>query len=208
MNDSIAKQVRELLKQKPFLEEAIILKVANISKISELLKNEIKGASFHAVHAALRRQANILNKERGKIHKKVINLLKKSEISLKSGLIDVRLKLDYKTEEFISYLINKKVEFTIMRGQDIITIIISKDFHKLFEKIQSKIIESNEGLTSISIKSPKHLYTIGFAAFITNLISREGINMIDFMSSYNITTIIVNKKDAGRIYNLLTNFIE
>ena len=66
MDKSIAEQVRDLIRQKPYLEESIVLGVANLSKVTEMLRKEIKGAGFHAVHAALRREAELIIKEKKK----------------------------------------------------------------------------------------------------------------------------------------------
>lgn len=204
---SIAHKVRELLKEKPFLEESIVLGVANLSQIAKQLNGEIKGSSFHAVHAALRRYAEQLVNERGRIEKKVVELLKKSKLSIESGLISIKLSSSLETNKVVTKLMARGADVSILKGSDVITIITTKEYEREFSNLTS-IMEITKGLVGIIIKSPKHLYTIGFAAFITNLISREGINMIDFMSSYDNTIIIVTKEDSAKAYNTLVKYTE
>ncbi|MFA5303772.1 MAG: hypothetical protein WC393_04535 [Candidatus Nanoarchaeia archaeon] len=207
-NVSISKQVIQLLRKKPFLEEAIVMNIANLSKVTKLLQKEINESSFHAVHAALRRHSELLVKEKSRIQKKILKILSDSKLSIKSGLMSVKLIALKDNNEKLIELMSKGADINLIKGAEINTIIIGKEHEKILEKLKG-IEEINKNLGAVIIKSPKEiLYTKGFVAFIANMISREDINIIDFIWSGNNTIILVDEKDAGKIYSLLVEYLK
>ncbi|MFA5333657.1 MAG: hypothetical protein WC376_04120 [Candidatus Nanoarchaeia archaeon] len=208
MDKSIAKQVKELLKEKPFIEESIILNIANLSKVAEYFMNEIKGASFYAVHSALRREAEILVKEKSKIQEIIKKMLKKSTISITSGLISFKVSTSQSNNERLLELMSKSPETNVFKGNKATTIIIKKNDEECIKNFRS-VLEINAGLSAVIINTPSEVSFIkGFVAFLVNLIFHENINMIDIISTYEDTILLIEEKDAGKAYSILIEYIK
>ncbi len=201
---SIAGAVRKLLKEHPFIEDSISLGIVNLSKVAVLFQSKIEGSTFQAVHAALRREAEEIIKKKENIQKNVLRVLANSEVAIKSGLVSIKIKSSPEVNGKLLRLLDESKEFTLIKGLDIYTLITND---KLLAKKIGNAIEVNEGLSGVFVKSPEDvLYTKGFVAFVTNLLAKEGINLIDFIQSYVNTIIIVDKKDASKVYSLLINY--
>ncbi len=194
---SITKKVKEYVEKNYFIKEALSLGIVNFSKLTRIISENIKDASFQAIHIALRRISENAVKLKEKTLRKVQQLLKKSRITMVSGIISVKLEKNY-TNTQIAQSLNEKSLATI-NLTDLISIIIDKDYINHFKNA----IEINKNLTAIIIKSPKHLHIKGYIAFISNLIASENINIIDFITSYDEMIIILSDEDAPKVYKIL-----
>ncbi len=201
---SIAAEVRQLLKEHPFIEDSILLGIANLSKVALLFQSKVKGATFQAIHAALRREAENIIKKKKDIQQRVLKVLSKSKIEIKSGIISVKVSPSPEVNKTILKLLEENKDFTLIKGMDVDTIITGD--HSIIKRL-GEVIEVNNGLSGVFIKSPEEVvYTKGFVAFVTNLLAKEGVNLIDFIQSYVNTVIIIDKKDASKVYSLLINY--
>jgi hypothetical protein len=66
----------------------------------------------------------------------------------------------------------------------------------------------HENCTMIVIHSPEELEaTAGVIAFLTTLLSEQNVNMIEFISCWTETIIVVEKKDSLKTYEALSNIV-
>ncbi|MCK4499586.1 hypothetical protein KAU11_03765, partial [Candidatus Babeliales bacterium] len=95
---SIAEQVLIYVKKKPYVREALEQDIVNYSALSRKITDEISGAKFDAVKAALVRCGRKLKKDRQKQEKEVIRLLDNSRFSIQNKIAIIRsnepLKID------------------------------------------------------------------------------------------------------------------
>lgn len=190
---TIAKTVRKHLRNKPYLLEALEKGIVNLSELSRQVQEELETKNTSAVKAALRRFAEDLQKHKQKREEKVLDVLKKSvlvvydrksviitskEISVKNGM-----KVDL-PDKFV-YLLDKK---------------------DLPQRVSTLVKHDN--CTMIVIHSPKELEdTPGVVAFLTTLLSEQKVNVIEFISCWTETIIVVEKKDSLKAYEVLSNMV-
>ncbi len=190
---TIAKTVRKHLRNKPYLLEALEKGIVNLSELSRQVQEELEIKNTSAVKAALRRFAEDLQKHKQKREEKVLDVLKKSvlvvydrksviitskEISVKNGM-----KVDL-PDKFV-YLLDKK---------------------DLPQRVSTLVKHDN--CTMIVIHSPKELEdTPGVVAFLTTLLSEQKVNVIEFISCWTETIIVVEKKDSLKAYEVLSNMV-
>ena len=190
---TIAKTVRKHLRNKPYLLEALEKGIVNLSELSRQVQKELETKNTSAVKAALRRFAEDLQKHKQKREEKVLDVLKKSvlvvydrksviitskEISVKNGM-----KVDL-PDKFV-YLLDKK---------------------DLPQRVSTLVKHDN--CTMIVIHSPKELEdTPGVVAFLTTLLSEQKVNVIEFISCWTETIIVVEKKDSLKAYEVLSNMV-
>ena len=79
---TVAQNVRNHLKNKPYLLEALEKGIVNLSELSRQIQKEISTEDTSAIKAALRRYSEELQKHKQKREEKVLHLLKRSSIAV------------------------------------------------------------------------------------------------------------------------------
>jgi aspartokinase len=67
-----------------------------------------------------------------------------------------------------------------------------------------KVIATHENASAIIIHSGEKLEALpGFVAFVASLLAEQNINIIEFVSCYTETLLIVSRSDALKSHELL-----
>jgi len=191
---SIAKQVREAIQMRPSLLDALKMGIVNYSALARMLQVEIGQGSTEAVKAAIIRIAEELAKERDLQEEEVRSILKESKVRLqdKIAVLISPIKIDV-PNLFTAYLTDSYVyivDQTLLTGQ-------------LPRQVQ---IMSN--LVALVLLSPDRVETTpGFVAFITQLLGSRDINIIEFISCFTNTVIVLDTRDALKAFSLLQNYV-
>jgi len=190
---TVAQNVRNHLRNKPYLLEALEKGIVNLSELSRQIQKELKISDTSAIKAALRRYSEELQKHRQKREEKVLLLLKRSGIAVydsKSVIITAKelasnagMKVD---------LLDKYVYLL--------------DRNDLPERISSLV--KHESCTMIVVHSPEELEaTPGVVAFLATLLAEQNVNIVEFISCWTETIIVVEKKDNLKAYEVLSNLV-
>jgi aspartokinase len=190
---TIAQNVRSHLRNKPYLLEALEKGIVNLSELSRQIQEELKTDNTSAVKAALRRYAEELQRHKQKREEKVLHVLKRSGIAVydrKSVMITAK-ELETRSGMKVD-LLDKHVYLL--------------DRSELPERINALVKHDN--CTMIVVHSPEELEaTPGVVAFLTTLLSEQNVNMIEFISCWTETIIVVEKKDSLKAYEVLSNMV-
>lgn len=188
-----AKNVRAYLKNKPYLLEALEKGIVNLSELSRQVQEELQSGNSTAIKAALRRYAEELQKHKQKREEKVLQLLKRSGVAVydrKSVII---------TAKEIALKGGMKVD---LPGKFVYLL----DRADLPERISTLVKHDN--CTMIVVNSPEELEaTPGVVAFLTTLLAEQNVNIVEFISCWTETVIVVEKKDSLKAYETLSNII-
>jgi hypothetical protein len=192
---SVAQFVKEILEKRPFLVDALRLNIVNYSALSRLLYEEIGMGSPEAVKAALLRARGSLAKSKGLQEERVIKLLHMTKVRLQDKIAVVTsrgsLNIPYL---FAAHLTDSHVyivDQTEMKGLDRADTEVTSD------------------LVALILTSPKEVETTpGFVAFITQLLASRNINIIEFISCFTNTVIILDSKDALDSFALLQGYFQ
>ena len=203
MEQSIAQQVFRRLDADPYTKQAIRLGIANFSAIAKRMR--IRGASFHAVKAAVRRYAEQMSYY--DYTKGLKHILSKTTITLKSDVAVVLLFPTYdslKALQKLHDIVGK--EFSMISSPNGITIVVDQGKLKKVRKAlrEKNIISTLESVYSLILTSPEEIEDApGWVAYVTELLAREGINIREYSSCYTDTIFVLEKKDALAAYELL-----
>jgi hypothetical protein len=192
---SVAQLVKEILEKRPFLVDALRLNIANYSALSRLLYREIGVGSPEAVKAALLRARGEFAKRKGVQEEKVINLLRKTKVRLqdKTAVVISREALN------IPYL------FSAHLTDSHVYIVDQTEMRKL-DRAETEVTSD---LVALILTSPEEVETIpGFVAFITQLLASRNINIVEFISCFTNTVIILDSKDALDSFALLQGYFQ
>ena len=190
---TIAQSVRSHLQNKPYLLEALEKGIVNLSELSRQIQEEIKIENMSAVKAALRRFSEELQKHKQKREEKVLQVLNRSSMAVydRKSVIITTKEISTKTGMKVDLL--GKVVYLLDRSD-------------MPERTSALVKHDN--CTMIMVHSPKELEaTPGVVAFLTTLLAEQNVNIIEFISCWTETIIVVEKKDSLKAYEVLSNLI-
>lgn len=208
--------VEEIIKQSPFLEEALAEGIINLSSLARQIKPRIdqfseKEVQIGAIVMALKRLSPKFDPRLKVKLKKVIHKL---------GDIIVRSNISYFTYSNSETLIEKEAEllrklrdkkdvfFAFSRGIYESSIILSNSNQTGMEHIfgTENLIQQSHQLSSITIKLPSENADVsGIYYYILKQIAWEGINILDIISTMHEFTIIVDDNNVERAFTILKN---
>jgi len=190
---TIAQNVRSYLRNKPYLLEALEKGIVNLSELSRQIQEELKTNNTSAVKAALRRFAEELQRHKQKREEKVLQVLKRSGMAVydRKSVMITNKEIDAKNALKVD-LLNKYVYLL--------------DRSDLPERISALV--KHEDCTMIVVHSPEELEnTPGVVAFLATLLAEQNINIIEFISCWTETIMVVEKKDSLKAYEVLSNMV-
>jgi len=219
MANSVAFFVKEIINRSPFISEMLIQEVISYSNLAEFIKPKVEAlyggsVSSAAIVMAVRRyttelkKMNHLEKKRGKID---------YEISMKTNIYDVNIR---RTPSFIGniaslYSLVKRENgdfINICIGEYEIVITISDKYKKDLDDMLNgeSVINREEDMVAltISFKDNNFLETPGITYLATRKLAWENINIYEIVSTLNVLTFIIKKKDSLEAYGVLQAFFD
>ena len=190
---TIAQNVRSHLRNKPYVLEALEKGIVNLSELSRQIQEELKINNTSAVKAALRRFSEELQKNKQKREEKVLQVLKRSGIAVydRKSVIITTKEINTKTGMKVDLL--DKYVYLLDRGD---------------LPARVKALVKHENCTMIVMHSPEELEaTPGVVAFLTTLLAEQNVNIIEFISCWTETIIVIEKKDSLKAYEILSNLV-
>ena len=190
---SIAQNVRSYLQNKPYLLEALEKGIVNLSELARQIQKELKIGNTSAVKAALRRFSEELQKHKQKREEKVLQVLKRSALAV----------YDRKSVTITPKEINTKTGMKVdLLGKYVYLL----DRAEMPKRINA--IVKHDNCTMIVMHSLEELEaTPGVVAFLTSLLAEQNVNIIEFISCWTETIIVVEKKDSFKAYEVLSNLV-
>jgi hypothetical protein len=190
---TIAQNVRSYLRNKPYLLEALEKGIVNLSELSRQIQQELKTNNTSAVKAALRRFAEEAQKHKQKREERVLQVLKRSGMAVydRKSVVITTKDIDAKNALKVD-LLDKRVYLL--------------DRSDLPERVSSLV--KHENCTMIVVHSPVELEaTPGVVAFLATLLAEQNVNIIEFISCWTETIMVVEKKDSLKAYEILSNMV-
>jgi hypothetical protein len=188
---TIADKVRTLLKQRPYVLEALEQDIANQSALSKKIASELKLTNLIATKAAVHRFADELRKQKKKREEGVLKVLRQSTISIEDGLrvvvsskpVDHNAKVAVGLDNVFVYLMSKSSAIA-----------------------KSRLLLTHEPCGTFVLTSPPLIEeTPGVVSYLTAILAEQGINVIEFVSCYTKTLIVVDREDISRTYEILSS---
>jgi hypothetical protein len=213
---TIASQVSEYVKSKPYLSTALSQGIINLTSLARQIQPEIerslrKPARSGAIVMALKRISE--NEEFLSTHK-IINVLRKlGDITVRSSLTDYCFRLSegllLSQAKFLNEIQDKKdIFYTSSRGVGESNIVVSSNLAPLIEEVfKNEIcIDKIENLSAITVKLPTDNVKIpGIYYFIFQRLSWEGVNINEVISTSNEFTILMDEDSVNVAFEVIKN---
>jgi len=204
-----AQLTQEYIESHPSIKDCLKKGLINYSALSRLISKDLrieKKTSMEAILVASRRYKIKIKKKC--LEDDIVKLFKKSNLDIKNKISVLIIEKNFYYEELVDLEKRIKKEkgiFFSIEGTKTITIIVQDQDKQLIEKkLDKHIISKKENLSLISIYSPGIEKTPGSIAYLTGLFFENGINIVEIMSSWNDTLIVVESKEIGKIIDFLT----
>ncbi len=194
----ISDLVRLYLKNKPYTVEALENGIVNYSALARIVQQELGIKNYHAIKAAIRRYAEELSKNEVSIEKSALSILEYSKINIQSGISIVISTTDAEPNKSGKIKLNDYYIYLVQDDLDLKRLKKMKGIIKVQENASAVIIHSEERLESLP----------GFVAFIASLLAEQNINIIEFISCYTETLLVVNSSDALKSHELLIGIMK
>ena len=188
---SIAEEVRLYIKNKPYVKEALEKGIVNLSSLTRQIQQELVVENFEAIKAALRRLSEDMKKTKPKREEKVLRVLKKSKITMYDGDAVLITDRPIKVEDKFRVNLGKNCVYLLEKNQ--------------IPKINDHIVRKTENCTTILIDSPDDIEKVpGVVGYLTSLLAEQNVNIFEFISCWRYTIVVVDRKDALRAYEVLS----
>src|SRR4030042_3170418 len=190
---TVAQDVRNHLRNKPYLLEALEKGIVNLSELSRQLQKELKLSDISAIKAALRRYAEELQKHKQKREEKVLHLLRRSSIAVYDRKAVMITGKDFNSKAGMKVDLLDKFVYLLDRND-------------MPQRVNALVKHDN--CTMIVIHSHEELEaTPGVVAFLATLLAEQNVNIIEFISCWTETIMVVEKKDSLKTYEVLSNLV-
>ncbi len=196
--ESTSELVWLYVKQRPFLKEVLRQGVVNYSALARRISADAFGSEIrqNAVKMALIRLGGRMDEVESSLEERILSVLKRSSMVLKSKVAIVISKREL---EGIRPLSNVK------SGRHITYIVEQREVERIPPKALWK---REENLNLIIIESPEDVEEVpGVISYILGSLASEGINVVEFISCYTDTLLVVRQADTERAYRILSSIM-
>ena len=215
---SIAEAARLIVSGKPSIVDGLRQGVINFSALAEMIKEQVmeivgrKSVNVDSIKMALMRYADELKSRKQLLEKQIAEVTANSILELKNdvAVLTVNQKGFLIRFDQIFKSLNSFRFLQLTQGTETFTVVTdlhSKD--KIVEVVgENNIVLEIEDQSAIVIISPKQIIDVpGVIAYITDLLSSNGVNITQIISCYTDTLLIVDREDALKAYQILENKI-
>jgi hypothetical protein len=210
---SISKSVREEVDGDSLLQEALARGIVNISAAARLLKPAIvssvgRNVSEEAIITSLKRIKGAYR--RGTLG--YLKVLAKSSVEVRTDLAMVSVEVDPEASAKIKDVAFKNYDafVQISSSPNAYSLVFERSlFGYLRGKFEEdQIMEAKTELAALIIHSPDEIIeTPGCVAAIYNRVGRGGINVVDTVSNYTDTILVVKMSDVVKAFTAVTDLI-
>ncbi len=195
--ESISNLVWLYVKQRPFLKEVIREGVVNHSALARKISLEAFGSTKqeNAVKMALIRLSKRMERLESDLEGKILEVLKDSSMVIKSKVAVVITPRQLEGVKPLSFA---------KSGRNITYILEQREL----EKLEKRPAWVEENLNLITIESPEELEEVpGVISYILGALASEGINVVEFISCYTDTLLVIKQADTERAYSILSRIM-
>lgn len=219
MASSVAFYVKEIINRSPFISEMLIEEVISYSNLALFIKPKVEAlygseVSSASIIMAIRRytqdlkKLNHIDKKKNKID---------YEIQMKTNIYDVNIKRS------ASFIGNISTLYSMIKAENGDFMNISISDYEIVVTISDKYRDKLENLLrgeevinreddmvalTISFKGNNFLETPGITYLATRKLAWDNINIYEIVSTLNVLTFIIKKKDSLEAYGVLQEFFD
>ncbi|MBI1972095.1 MAG: hypothetical protein HYS53_02230 [Candidatus Aenigmarchaeota archaeon] len=193
-NRTLHARVRLYIENHPFVSNMLAAGIVNYSALARKMQKEI-GGSVETIKVAIARESRNAVKFRGYDESRVVELLKKSRISIQDKTAVVISENKLNIPRLIASEITENNVYIVDQTKLDIT--------------EAKHVKISKDLVALIINSPEKIeHTPGVIAFLTQFFASKGVNIRELISCYTDTVIVLDQKNGAKVFSLLQEFLK
>jgi hypothetical protein len=212
-NLTVPQAVRQILTKNYPIYQCLKMKLTNFHSVAELIQPHVqqltgRKPTINTLVVAIKRFSDTLDELKSL---DPVRALENTRISLSNGIADVTVKAP--RAEFPKIL-NELSEMSVALAEfphifplanSIKIILPSEDYELLRKKLRHlNIVTVQPNVAKLSLYLPTNAWdTPGIASYITELLYRNGVNIIDAFLGHGDIIIVVNEPDGHTAYDAL-----
>jgi hypothetical protein len=210
---SVPEEVREILTRNYAIYQCMKMKIINFHSLAELIQRQVqevtgRKASVNTLVVAIKRFSDTLQDNNTPVASKV---LKGARISLSSDIVDVTIKAPRinfsKIVMELSQAASQLSEFPHIfpLTNSIKMILPAEDFNLIRARhggLDVAVTRPNVAKLMLTLSSSAEI-TPGIASYVTEVLYRNGINIVDAFLGYGDIVIVVDERDGPLAYDVL-----
>ena len=206
---NITKLTESYIDSHPSIKDCLKKRLLNYSQLSRQVigQNNLKARDFDAVLIAARRYLRKLSRFTP-VEDKIIGLLASSRIEIKNKIVVAVIEKHIYTNDLLD--LEKKIKkarnvFYAIEGTDAITLITAANFlPEIRSRFKSAVVRAWSELALVAISSPEEIEEIpGVFSYVCSLLSDRGINVLETMSCWSETLLVIAEADISRVMEAL-----
>jgi hypothetical protein len=210
MDKNTTELTEDYIREHPQIKNCLKKGLVNYSSLARLISSELrieKSSSKEAILMAARRFSEKLKKEVGH-EERVRSLLSGSEIDIKNRISVIIFRKSIDVNEVLDMQKGLKAEdktMYLLEGSDNYTMIIQGNTaEEISEKFRGSLIARQDNLALINVRSSQDIEKlIGVVSYITSLFAENGVNIIEFLSCWKDTILVIDRKDVNKVIGFL-----
>lgn len=216
MKYSAAEAVKKLIDAEPCLKECLEAGIINYTRMARKLKPMIEKileeeVSIEAIKASLIRYGRTTGGPRWRPG--ILRILARSVLEIRTGIsaVTVRLHMMPRITSIVNNLLGQARFLAVVQGLNSVTLIVSDEHYgEILSRLgKENLVEELRGESALVIISPKEIIrTPGFLAYVMDLLGRNGINVLQAVSYYTETMILVSSDDLMKAFKILSDAIQ
>jgi len=212
-NMTVPEAVRQILTKNYPIYQCLKMKLTNFHSIADLIQPHVqqltgRKPTINTLVVAIKRFSDTLEEMKSL---DPVRALENTRISLSNGIADVTVRAP--RAEFPKIL-NELSEISVTLGEfphifplanSIKIILPSEDYELIKKKLRHlNIVTVQPNVAKLSLYLPTNAWdTPGIASYITELLYRNGVNIIDAFLGHGDIIIVVNEPDGHIAYDAL-----
>ena len=201
---SITKDTWDYITLHPTIRDCLEYGVINYSALARKISGELNIGEEKAVAVACRRY-----RRGGKIREvEILKVLERSEIGIRTGMAIIIARNGWHQFSELGKAmqsINLERSLKVVKGSSATTIIVEEVFLDPLKRMIGRDIMKVQGsLAQITITSPEEIEEVpGVASYLLSSLSGAGINVMEVMSCFTDTILILEEGDVSRGFEIL-----
>jgi hypothetical protein len=195
----VAPKVREFVRKRPYISEALENNIVNMSELARIIEKELKTQSVEATKAAVRRYAVEIRESRRRREEAVLRLLQASKLMLLDNLSIVVTNKDFE-------IANKmKIKLSDLHY---VYLVEKNLLREVRAKVKQNLRDVHEDCAALIVNSPEQMETTpGVVSYITSLLSAQDVHSLAFVSCFTETTFVVERSNALTSYKIMSEVV-
>ncbi|RMG38051.1 MAG: hypothetical protein D6732_05625 [Methanobacteriota archaeon] len=210
---SVAEITRELVKSKPFLEDALIRGIINYNALAEELLPQVQerytegSVKLATISMALRRLGEQLSTQHIAQIQKKLGEFASSDMVIKYDLFEITVEISSAKDlgKTLSKLyqivpITPNSFLSVTQGTSETTVITQSHYrHEIMELFNNfTLISKIDNLAALSLRIPEtSAENPGLFYYITKTLAMDGINIVELISTFSEMQLILDEEDVA-----------